>query len=122
MLLLSPLPCLAVLQLCVCCRNAASFLNTHPTQYFSFGKEKKYHKRKRFARKESATQCMMRYGLATTQCSVCAANKIAGRVTVLRCAYEQQISNYGKKAKFELRGIGDMAEAGGEAQAYGKDP
>ena len=38
------------------------------------------------------------------------------------CAYEQQISNYGKKAKFELRGIGDMAEAGGEAQAYGKDP
>jgi hypothetical protein len=94
----------------------------HPTQYFSFGKEKKYHKRKRFARKESATQCMMRYGLATTQCSVCAANKIAGRVTVLRCAYEQQISNYGKKAKFELRGIGDMAEAGGEAQAYGKDP
>ena len=39
-----------------------------------------------------------------------------------RCAYEQQISNYGKKAKFELRGIGDMAEAGGEAQAYGKDP
>ena len=31
---------------------------------------------------------------------------------MLRCAYEQQISNYGKKAKFELRGIGDMAEAG----------
>ena len=33
MLLLSPLPCLAVLQLCVCRRNAASLLNSHTTKF-----------------------------------------------------------------------------------------
>ena len=33
-----------------------------------------------------------------------------------------RLATTAKKAKFELRGIGDMAEAGGEAQAYGKDP
>ena len=41
MLLLSPLPCLAVLQLCVCRRNAASLLNSHTTQHSTFLSAKK---------------------------------------------------------------------------------
>jgi hypothetical protein len=120
MLLLSPLFCLAVLQLSPKRRLLCTPFWT-PTQHqcFSFGKEKS----KRFARKKSAMHSTMRcYRALGWQLpnavsqrkaqAVCSRNPWllqqrcnkfaiwAGK----RCAYQQQISSYGTNAKFGLRG------------------